>query len=305
MSAAGDSEQDTEALETKLGRKFAGIRKNYGPDNKPTISPEILNALARGRSRFIYQNGKPNVIKPDTNTSGTFWKSGAAGHYDTIFVTLWDAVTKSGNWTTNRPFYYSPHHEQTTLSEAPGGKNAGTPADFTAFFKHIHDLCVSRGYHISKGGCVALCLVPDANQLIKDPKYGSGKPNATVAPYQISKIDPGPQYYDLAGGDLYVKSTTGTSITTMFTALHNWAKAVGKPFMTGETGIASNKNPASQLAQLDKALKGFGAGTGPGQVFAICWTSRVAAVGGDYRMDSSPTTLAAFKKLALDPFYSA
>ena len=284
----------------KLGRNFAGIRKNYGPDNNPLISPEISYAVQHGR-KVVYENGKPNPISPDTNTSGTFWRSIANGRYDAVFNRFFATIKADTRWSASNPFIYSWHHEQTSLQEPPAGKNAGTAADYIAAHRHVYGLLVSSGAHVSVGGNMWLALVPNETQIVHDSKYGSGGATTAVAPYVISKIDPGPAYYDLVGMDFYLK-TTNNYKPTDWKPLHNWAMTVGKPVMTGEFGLASTKNPAAFLTGLDPILKSWGAGTGPGQVYLLACTSRVAA-GGDYRWDANTTILNAWKKLANDPFY--
>jgi hypothetical protein len=290
-------------LVSKLGRNYAGIRKNYRPDDTPTISPEITYAVLHRRP-WIYQNGKPNPIPPDTLTSGTYWRSIATGNYDTIFNHFFATVRGDTRWSAANPFHYSWHHEQTTLADPPSGKLAGSAADYIAAHRHVYALLVSSGAHISVGGNMKLCLVPNIIQVMRDPVYGTGLPSSAVAPYVISKIDPGPAYYDHAGADVYLKEGGSETPADQYAPLHTWAKAAGKSWLTGEMGVASTKDPPTYLAELDALLKGWGAGTGPGQVYALCATSRIA-LGGDYRWDASPTILAAWKKLALDPFYGA
>jgi hypothetical protein len=290
------------ALESELGRKFAGIRINYGPDNYPALSPDIVRSIDLGRT-WIYQNGKPDPLLPDTDTSGTYWRRIADGAYDDIYLMFWRDVQASGLFTQSDPLYYSPQHEQTSLSEPPAAAGAGTPADWIAAFRHIHDICVAYGYHISAGGCIALCFVPDLNQVIHDPVYGSGTPPAAVAAYQLSLMDPGAAYYDRCGMDCYLKATTSFTANEALTPLHRWATAVGKPWMLGEFGLDASKDVAGFLASMTSLIDQWGAGTDAGQCSAVCCTSRIAK-GGDYRMDATPETLAAWSAFGTSGIFS-
>lgn len=292
------------ALETKLGRKFAGIRLNYGPDNSPVVSPDLTKSYSLGR-HWIYQNGKPNPIAPDTDTSGTYWRSIANGRYDSVYLNYWQAITATGLFTTDKPLHYSPQHEQTSLSEPPAGKGAGTASDWIACFRHIHDLCVAHGYHVSVGGCIALCFIPNLNQIQHDPVYGSGTPSSATAPYQVSKMDPGPAYYDLCGMDCYWKSTMGSlTASQSFGPLVKWAQTVGRPWMVGEFGIDKSHPVSTFLKGLTTIIEGCGVGPGGGQCYAICGTSRVAS-GGDYRYDATSSTLSAWKAFGAQSLFGA
>ena len=288
------------ALEKKLGRTFAGIRKNGGNDGSeptkygPYVGGEVVNAFTFGR-KWLYQNGQPGK-------GASTWSAIAAGADDTAYEQYCTEITNAGLWTNQNPVHLSMWHEQYVTSEG-GGPPAGTAADYIAAHRHVWN--VIQPWHVRNGGCFLFAFVPHWLQLYHDSTYGIGKPSKAVAPYVVSKLDPGPAYYDVVGADIYLPASGGSfSAAEQWTPLHRWATVVGKPFITGETGIASSKNPAAYLAALDSLLKGWGAGSGAGQVLALCWTSRVAS-GGDYRMDSDAATLAAFTKLANDPFYGA
>jgi hypothetical protein len=79
---------------------------------------------------------------------------------------------------------------------------------------------------------------------------------------------------------------------------------VGRPFFSPETGIAgTDTKVVTYLQQMDSLLKGWGAGAGPGQIAAICWTSRGAKYS-DFRLDATPARLTQYTTMANDPFYS-
>jgi hypothetical protein len=293
------------ALESKLGRRFAGIRKNYWPNpGEPQVSPEITAAYAAGR-RWTYMNGKPDPMPPDTATLR--WRSVTQGVYDDQFAKFFDAVKRDRRWSHQNPFHYSFHHEQEVTSE-DGGPLAGHPEDYPPAFRHVRALMDSTGAHVSQGGNMLMCWSPDWQQLFND-----GNTSWHRYPYDASHCDPwspgdtSPPY-DLMGGDVYRPPGAGLAADEMWTPIYDWSKKRGVPFFTGETGIVwtpgATDDVVRYLDELERLLTGWGAGTSPGQCVAICWTSRQTR-GGDDRLDADPTLLTRYRAMAHAPLFAA
>ena len=284
-------------LEIELGRRFAGIRKNYFPEpGQPEISPEVTADYRSGR-RWVYVNGKPDPVPGD----GPYlrWSSVAAGAYDSQFRGLFAAVRDDSRWSPANPFHYSFHHEQNVVAEN-GGARAGTPEEFRAAFAHVRRLMDEAHAHVGAGGNMLMCWTPDWLQLVHD-----GDTAWAGYPYDATNCDPydplGGRPYDLLGCDVYRRSGVTLSAASMWQPVHDLAARRGVAFFGGEVGLATSGTPAANvvayLQELEGLLAGWGAGDGPGQCLAICWTSRVAH-GGDYRLDAQPPVLAEYRRLS-------
>ena len=276
------------ALETKLGRKFAGFRWNAVQAAMPHL--DQYNQAYDYGWHWAYVNGKPS---PPSGSYAGYWRATANGTYDSFWKSYFAAVKADTRWTSTKPLHFSYHHEQSVTTEG-GGLTNGPPSDYIAAYRHVRGLLDAAGAHASQGGNMVACWVPMWTQFANPSN-----------PFYAPKCDPGSQFYDVIGQDAYLKSTASFTAKQQYQPLHDYAVKVGKPWITGEMGVAgSDAKVVAYLKQLDSLLKGWGAGSGPGQVLGLCWTSRVAS-GGDYRMDATTTRLAQYKAMAHDSFYGA
>lgn len=289
-------------LEQKLGRAFAGWRRNgiTGSDDLAVYR----RAYDRGW-HWSYANGK---IQPSDSSgnpiAARFWYDTAAGKYDSFYRMFFKSIKADPRWTEANPFHFSFHHEQYVKSEG-GGIGAGSAPEYIAAFRRVAGIMDAEAAHASKGGNMLRAWVPHWRQYWGDPIYGSGNASSAVAPLVVSKVYPGSDVVDKIGSDIALEPAQTYSASSQWKPVHDFALAKGKSFFTGETGIdGSDEKVVTYLRELDTLLKGWGAGTGPGQVEAICWTTRVAA-DGDYRIDKTRARLAQYKRMALDAFYAA
>ena len=289
------------ALERKLGRRFAAVRQNYWPgDGRPQVSRQIDAAYAAGR-RWTYVNGKPRPHVPDAGVMR--WSSVAAGAYDADFAALFGAIRADPRWSAANPFHYSFHHEQEVRAQG-GGAEAGTPAEFRAAFRRVRGVMDAAGAHVTSGGNMLMCWTPDARQLSED-----GNRSWPGYPFDATNCDPHSPHgtpYDLIGCDVYRRSTEAAA--ALWAPLRRWAQKRGVPFFAGEAGVAARAAAATDavayLRELDGLLHRWGAGAGPGECVAVCWTSRVTQAG-DYRLDADPAVLREYRRLAHEPLYAA
>lgn len=282
------------SLQTKLGRPFAGWRRNG------VTGADDLAAYRKaydGGWHWSYANGKTQT------GTGKLWVDTAAGKYDSFYKNYFDTIKADPRWTTANPFHYSFHHEQYVISEG-GGLQAGTAADYIAAFRHVRAIMDAENANVAEGGNMLMVWVPHVNQFYMDPVYGSHTASKAVAPFVVSKLYPGDLYVDEIGADIYRRHTSTTSAAAQWTPVHKFALDHGMSFFTGETGVdGSDSSVVAYLKQLDGLLKSWGGGTGPGQIDAILWTTRVTSTDDD-RLDKSPARLAQYKAMANDPFYA-
>jgi hypothetical protein len=291
-------------LESELGRRFAGVRKNYWPSpGEPEISPEIAAAYAAGR-HWTYMNGKPDPVPPDT--AALRWRSVTSGAYDDQFLRFFETVKRDPRWSAANPFHYSFHHEQEAVSE-DGGSVAGAPGDYPPAFRHVRALMDGAGAHVSQGGNMLICWSPDWLQVVND-----GNTSWPGYPYDASHCDPwspgdGAPPYDLMGCDLYRRTGATFTADDMWTPIHEWARKRGVAFFTGETGIAWTPGGTADVVRYldhqERLLHSWWAGDSPGSCVAVCWTSRQAR-HGDYRLDADPALLARYRAMAHAPLFA-
>jgi hypothetical protein len=282
-------------LEGELGREFAGFRLNGGFQKSKSDFNEMHRMITAGR-RWTYLNGKP------TGTPTGYWQAVAAGTYDTALNQFIQRVMSDPSWTNSDPMCFSFHHEQYVQSEG-GGTPAGTAQDFIAAYRHVRGLVDAAGAHVSAGGNMLMCFTPHWRQFYQDPVYGVGGGTAAVRPFVVSLCDPGAAYYDIVGVDMYNETQYSFTAAAQWTPVNNFATAVGRPFISAETGIGgTDTKVVTYLQQTDALFKGWGAGTNPGQILGLCWTSRIAQPN-DYRLDATPARLAQYAAMANDPFY--
>jgi hypothetical protein len=281
-------------LERKLGRPFAGWRRNG------ITSPADLESYRRCYDlgwRWSYANGKQQPQDESGNPiPAGFWADTAAGRYDAFYHGFFDTIRNDPRWSRTNPFHFSFHHEQYVASEG-GGLAAGTPADFRAAFRHVRTLMSHSHAHVGEAGNMVMCFVPHWLQFFGDPTYGASLPSAAVEPFVVTRIDPGAAFYDTVGIDVYLLPGDTHSAASQWVPAHRFARDRGKSFFAGEAGVAGNDAAVSSyLEELEALVQEWGTGTDPGALEAICWTSRVTASADD-RLDATPGTLAAYRKL--------
>jgi hypothetical protein len=283
-------------LETLLGRGFAGFRLSGGYQKTNADFTEMHRMVNDGR-RYTYLNGKPS------GTVTGYWQAVAAGQYDAPINTLFARILADSTWSTTNPVHFSFHHEQYVKAEG-GGIAAGTAQDFIAAYQHVRSLLDQANAHVSQGGNILMCFTPHWRQYYHDPIYGVGGGTTAVRPFVVSLCDPGSDYYDMLGVDMYNQGQYSFTAAGQWTPVNAFATVVGRPFLSAETGIAGTDDKVvPYLQQMDALFKQWGAGTGPGQVLGVCWTSRGAKYS-DFRLDATPARLAQYTAMANDPFYS-
>ncbi len=109
-----------------------------------------------------------------------------------------------------------------------------------------------------------------------------------------------PASYDYVGVDGYNHSYKWRSPQEIFQAAENFAKLRGKPLLIGEIGCDElSGNPQAKAGWITEAANFF---KSQGDAVAIMWTH--TGNGGDYWLDSSPQSLAAFAAAGRYPYFT-
>jgi hypothetical protein len=165
-----------------------------------------------------------------------------------------------------------------------GGANGG-PAKYIAAYRHVHDLFVADGAtNVAWVWCPLVADVP------------------SDAWNHWTNYYPGDAYVDWVGLDAYNWGTSSSCCTwqsfgELVTDLYD-DYAGKKPLIVPETASAElGGNKAAWIADLQQQLK-----THFTAIKAVVWFDINKET--DWRIASSPPTLAAYKAMALDPFFN-
>ena len=163
--------------------------------------------------------------------------------------------------------------------------DSGHPALYVAAWRHIHDVFATEG-----ATNVQWVWCPNATAFADDRN----------APAYY----PGDEYVDwiCADGYNWAPGRTGDqwrTFASIYGAFYDWGMARGKPLMVGEFG-AQERNPGDKATWLTEAREALKTQF-PG-IKAVLYFD--AKHDYDWRVTSSPETLAAFKDMANDPWFT-
>jgi Glycosyl hydrolase family 26 len=169
-------------------------------------------------------------------------------------------------------------------------KTAGTPAQYIAAWRHLHDIFASVG-----AANVHWVWCPSA---------------IGFATGSAQRFYPGDSYVDWIGADGYnwapeLKGTTWRSFATIFSAFYQWGEHEAKPLLVGEFGAVEGKpgEKAEWLRQVGQELSAQFP-----RIKAIIYFNSIHENFGlqfDWKVTSSPSALAGFRALAMDPYLAA
>jgi hypothetical protein len=210
----------------------------------------------------------------------------AAGDDDTY---IRDWARGAAQW--GRTIYLRPMHEMNGDWYSWGrGVNGNTPADFIGAWRHMHDIFVAEG-----ATNVRWVWSPNV-------RYASQ--------YPLADLYPGDSYVDWVGLDGYnwgsdphLATPTWQSFGEVFGATYDEITqhvAPGKPVIVVETGSTEhggNKADWIRQALLDEAPTYR-------QIRAVIWFNE-ADGPSDFRIDSTPASLVAFKQVLNSDLYRA
>jgi Glycosyl hydrolase family 26 len=163
-----------------------------------------------------------------------------------------------------------------------GSRNGNDPAKFVQAWQHLHKIFLDHG-----ATNVGWTWAPNWYSLPQAPWN-------TIDAYY-----PGDQYVDWVGISGY--GDTGLTPDKIYNEFYN-AYASRKPMMLAETGVIDRGGTTKP--DWITALKNWT--ISHPDVGAVCWydTNTSPGTTDDFRIDSSPGSLAAFKAMANDPYFS-
>jgi hypothetical protein len=245
---------------------------NVGSDfvHSPNFDPNAMSYIRSDGSMPMY------TWSPDDYTQGASQpnytdKAIASGKFDTYIRQF---ATASKNW--GQPYYLRFAHEMNGNWYPWGiGANGNSASDYIAMWRHVHDIFTSVGAtNVRWVWC---------------PNVGSN----------LAAVYPGDSYVDWIGLDGYDRG--GTSLQSIFANSYNQAVTMGgKPILIGETGTTeqggtykANWITQSLLTTIPQVFP---------RIKAVLWFDW-AFSDGDWRVNTSASSLAAFKAVTASPLY--
>ena len=268
-SARAPADMGITAMEADFGRKFDIDNHYYTWDQKFPTWREGWD-IAEGRIPLISWMG--------TSTNDT-----AAGRYDDVFGARADAVKALGAPVFLRWFWEAD-------GERPSkSKPAGSPEQYIAAWRHLHELFQAHGatnavwvwcpvsLHFYQGTAQPFYPGDDVVDWICADGYNwaPGKPNTEYLPFQH-----------------------------LFQAFYDFGLSHQKPLMVGETGVQENN--AGDKVKWIQAMHVSVKQHYPSIVAFLYFDVDDSGANGNYdwRLSSSPGAMAAFKDMALDPYFN-
>jgi hypothetical protein len=255
-------------LEGKLGRRFA-IDHYYRPWGDVFPDGREAADIAAGRIPMISW-GKTNTR--DINS----------GAHDAEIRARAEGLRDLGQPVLVRWFW-----------EMGGNRNiptAGEPADYIAAWRRIHGIATEVG-----ATNAAWVWCPDASDFVDG---------------RAQSFYPGDDVVDWTCADGYNfrhpsrRGTKARSFADTFAAFYEWAKERPKPIMVGEYGVVEDA-PGDKAAWVEAARVTL-AQQFP-EIAAVVYFHALRDRDGvqyDWRMDTSPESLAAFQAMGADPYFN-
>lgn len=263
-----------------FGATFDGVPKDLGPVRRyasqvgrtPTMLEYYLgwgDELQTDQTRAVWDNGQLPYIawEPHKATLAQI----ADGSQDAYIKDTAHALR-----ALNVPVAISLAHEMNG-NWYPWGHNKATAAQFVRAWRHVHDVFQDEG--------VSTVI------WVWSPNIVNPVPRVALKPYW-----PGDGYVDWVGVVGYYARTGAQDFATLFGPTFRQIRTfTRRPFLLAETGAQPGPRKSAQITEL---LRTVASRT---DVVGFIWFDLNKET--DWRVDSSPETLAAFGRAARNPRY--
>lgn len=270
------------AFETSIGRPLA-ITRHYLTWTNSLTTTTIKKSVATGHIPYIawHATKKGNVAVP--------WSSIATGSEDAWIVTQAQALRDAGF-----PVYLTFHHEP---EDDPAN---GAPADFAAAYDHVRAVFDAEG--VTNATWVVTLMATT---------YGGGHHG-----YESWL----PQRFDLLGVDGYnrhpclsnLPKHPWKSFEEIFADSHDASVATGVPLFIGENGCVEQYDCGNTVGDPNAKARWFADECATlkswPEVRAVLYSHTTCRHNGylmEYRVDSSPASLASYNAFGQDPYFLA
>lgn len=262
--------QSTQLLESQLGRRLR-ISNHYYDWADPFPGPAEQDDVASGRMPMITWWGINDAMIIDGSQDALIRARAAAIAALGKPVFLRWGAEMNGDW-----YPWS------------GPQNGNDPSQFVYAWRHIHDVFAAMGVTN-----VSWVWAPNADS------HPGGVDRTSWNNW--TSYYPGDPYVDWVGIDGYNwGGSQWDSLGAIFGPVYN--SYVGrKPIMIAETGsVETGGNKNAWIADAEGWIKSHG-----GVRAFVYFDTDQSSSGLDWRIDTSPSSLSAFKALATDPYFGS
>jgi hypothetical protein len=257
------------SLQEQIGRTFGGQRLYTNMD---LTLPMSVDRSMEQQGKVDYHNVNSWTLDGAGNKVCNSWADIAAGKDD-----AWWAQQASNLKAWGYPVLFSFTHEPTV--DSANHPQCGTADEYRAAYDHVWQIFQDRNVtNVKWVWTLTSSTFNGAN----------GGPDAWR-----------PAHYDYVGVDGYNHADHWRSPQEIFQTAQDFAAAHGKPLLVGEIGCDELAgNPQAKADWLTQAADLF---RSYGDVSAIMWTN--TGNGGNYWLDSTSQSLAAFAQAGKDPSF--
>lgn len=263
------------SVEEQIGRQFGLERVFYRWDEEfPTADDRW--SRDRGRVLLLSWNASSNDL------SVARWADIAAGKYDDVIDARADAIKAFGS-----PLIFAFHHEPG--NRPPGGESAGSPEDYVAATRHIHDRFEARGVEN-----VTWALVLFASE------YGNSE--------RVASWYAGDEYIDILAADGYNwygcngrSNAPWRSVEAVFRNFYEYGLAHRKPMIVAEWASGEDPEVVGRKAQwIEQGAEIFQSWP---EIVGVSWFNAAPNPGCPRWVDTSSSSLAAFRAMGELPYF--
>ena len=241
--------------------------RSFDTFDQAGVSAREKQLVAQGSTLF-------KSLKPMSRSTGAPipWASVASGAHDAYLTNYLMSMKRDGG----KNVLFSFNHE----ADQKGNANKGTPAEFVAAWKHVHDLADKLGVSTKAGGNVEFVWT----------MVGYGFETGRVGAYY-----PGDAYVDYVGTDPYDVSKSGErkSFANAVMPTMNWmdANGVNKPVIVAETGSngAAGYGQTSQAQWVTQMMQDLRTNAALTRIVGVSYWSNQSADGSlrtDFKLDA-------------------
>jgi hypothetical protein len=256
------------AFESKLGRRL-GIVNKYHNWSMVNFSDEA-NLIASGHVVMVSWHPTDGLAGDPTMASKV-----ASGQYDSLIRTAADNMKPLGKNVLLRWDF-----EMTQPLGKP--ENVGPPAEFIAAWRHMHDIFVAQG-----ATNVQWVWAPQS----------AGFSDGTAGQFY-----PGDSYVDWIEASDVMGGKTWPTFAKLFKPMYQWAAPRGKPLLVW-VGVPENPSDPNWRANWFDGMRATLESSMPAVKGVLYY--QVQDFAGNFQVDTTPQSWAAFRSMALDPYFMA
>ncbi len=262
-----------------------GITRRYerGPDDAAQGLKKLLRQASGATGRRIYFSWKVDVGEGA-------WAAVAAGSYDDVLKSVAVTIDRS-----DQTVFLTIHHE-------PENDAEGTPEEYVAMWRHVHEVIETELANRPGGGSVAWVMNYkghiDGGGLDEVDAYYPGNS-------YVDWIAFNPYNWKYCGGESWQSfAEVARPMVEYLTSNGRYLTAgEAKPLMVGETGAHEGRSDAESKAQWFADMSATLQSEEFAAIKAVVYFNQVDPTFCDWYWDSSPEAAAAFTALVTDPFF--